>query len=54
MTLDFLLLGTGMYVGREFADIIVLGSVVLVQHSNPELRATRHVLDIPEFVPYGF
>ena len=53
MTLNFLLLGTGLHVCRELADIVVLRSVVLVQHLDPEFGVTRHILDLPEFVPYG-
>ena len=53
VTVYFLLLGAGMYVRRELADIIVFRSVVLIQHLNPELRVTRHVLNFPEFVPHG-
>jgi len=53
MTLDFLFFGTGLYVRRELSDIIVLRSIVLVQHLNLELGVTRDVLDPPEFVPYG-
>lgn len=53
MTLDFLLLGTRLYVRREFADIIIFRSVVLIQYLNPELRITRHVPDFPKLVPHG-
>jgi len=54
MTLDFLVLGTRLYVRRELADVIVFRrSVVLIQHLNPELGVTRHVLDFPEFIPHG-
>lgn len=51
-TLDFLLLGTGMYAGRELADVIVLGPIILVQHLNLELGIARDILDLPEFIPY--
>lgn len=53
LTVDFLLLGAGLYVRREPADVIVFRSVILIQHLNLELRVTRHVLDFPEFVPHG-
>jgi len=53
MTLDFLFLGTGMYARRELSDVIVLRSVVLVEHLNPELGVTWDFLDLPEFIPYG-
>lgn len=53
VTFDFLLFGTGLHVRFELANVIVLRSIVLVQHLNPEFRVTRDVLDLPKFVPYG-
>lgn len=50
---NFFLFGAGLHVGGELSDVIVFWSVVLVQYLDRELGVARHVLDLPELVPYG-